>query len=69
MTLIKKIDVNEHFAVRRRMRRAAAGLLSQPDATGFSGPEAASAKAKASGFREDYSLEHSSPSVSATPRK
>lgn len=37
MSLIKKIDVKEHFAAKRRMRLLAARQASQPDATGFSG--------------------------------
>jgi hypothetical protein len=59
MPLIKKIDVNEHFAARRRMRLAARGLVRQPAATAPLGPEAAGRKADASGFEKDVSLEHS----------
>ena len=59
MALIKKIDVNDHFAARRKMRLAARGLMSQPAAIAPLGPEAAGRKANASGFKEDFSPEHS----------
>ena len=38
MTLIKKRDVEKHFAARRRARTHPFIPASQPDATGFSGP-------------------------------
>jgi hypothetical protein len=59
MTLIKKIDVDDHFAARRKMRLAAMGLMKQPAATAPLGPEAAARKANASGFKKDFSPEHS----------
>jgi hypothetical protein len=59
MALIKKIDVNDHFAARRKMRLAARGLMRQPAATAPLGPEAAGREANASGFEKDLSLEHS----------
>lgn len=69
MALIKKIDVNEHFAARRRMRLAAAGFTRRPAAAGLPVPETAGRKADAAGFKEDVHTQHSSPSVPATPAK
>jgi hypothetical protein len=59
MPLIKKIDVNDHFAARRKMRLAARGLMRQPAATAPSGSETAGGKANASEFGKDVSVEHS----------
>ena len=59
MPLIKKIDVNDHFAARRKMRLAAMGLKKQPAATAPLGAEATAGKANASGFKKDFSLERS----------
>ena len=59
MALIKTIDVNDHFAARRKMRLAARGLMRQPAATEPSGPEAAGKKANASEFEKDVYVEHS----------
>jgi len=67
MSLIKKIDVEKHFAARRAMRQAAARPVSQPNATGFIEAEPAGAKTNAQGFIKDFSLEHSSSSVPFTP--
>jgi hypothetical protein len=69
MTLIKKIDVEVHFAARRRRRRAAAGFASQPDGTACSGIKAVGPKANVSGFKEDFALEHSSSCAPVTPAK
>jgi hypothetical protein len=59
MALIKKIDVNDHFAARRKMRLAAWGLMRQPAATAPFRPEASGRKANASEFEKDVSVEHS----------
>ena len=69
MSLIKKIDVEEHFASRRRMRLAAIGFTRKPVSKGTSVLAPTTAKAKASGFREDFSAEHSSPGLSVNPSK
>jgi len=63
MALIKKIDVEEHFAARRAMRLGRIGLLSPPIAA-----RAAPAVkvAKAPRFIDDHTSEILSPSVSAT---
>jgi hypothetical protein len=67
MSLIKKVDVEAHFAERRRMRLAAIGFTRKPASKGASAPMAA--QQKTSGFREDLSLEHSSRRASATSSK
>lgn len=67
MGLIKKIDVKEHFAARRASRRTAAQLASEPDATGFSGAEAAETRLNVRDFAEDFVKEHSSSSAPAVP--
>jgi hypothetical protein len=59
MSLIKKIDVEAHFASRRRARLALARLATLPAVKLSSVSVEAGAKADASGFREDFSLEHS----------
>ncbi len=64
MTLIKKIDVERHFAARRAMRLGRIRPLSQPGAA--RNAPAAAAKDTAA-FREDFTQEHSSPEVSAAP--
>jgi hypothetical protein len=69
MTLIKKIDVEAHFAARRRMRLAAAGFRILPNVTGCSGIEDVGPKANVSGFKQDFALEHSSSSAPVTPAK
>jgi hypothetical protein len=69
MSLIKKIDVEAHFAERRRLRLVRAGLASHPTAKRSSALEAAGTKANASGFRDDFSIEHSFPKGPATPAK
>lgn len=63
MTLIKKIDVEMHFARRQASRRAAALFASQPDATGFSGIEPAESIPAIRHSAEDFTREHSSSSA------
>lgn len=62
MSLIKKIDVEKHFAARRAMRRDRIGQVSQRDTTGI---EASGIAAKAPRFIENLALGHSSPGDSA----
>jgi hypothetical protein len=69
MALIKKIDVNDHFAARRKMRLAARGLMRQPATTVPLRPEAAGRKADASGFEKDVSLEHSAQGLPGATSK
>ena len=69
MALIKKIDVNDYFAARRRMRVAGAQLVKQAAVIGPSEPKATGAKANASGFEKDFSLEHSALKLPAAPSK
>lgn len=64
MSLIKKIDVKEHFAAKRRMRLVAARQASHPDATGFSGVAPKIPKANASDLVEDILRKPSSPGQS-----
>jgi hypothetical protein len=61
MTLIKKRDVEKHFAARRRARTHPFIPASQPDATGFSGPAPDSIPVKQKGFAKDFLGEHSVP--------
>ena len=61
MSLIKKKAVEAHFTARRRVRMAALGFVRKPASSGIAVPERAKKRAKTSGFREDFSLEHSSP--------
>jgi hypothetical protein len=61
MSLIKKIDVEAHFAARRRARQALARLATLPAVKLPSVAGTAGANADASGFREDFSLEHTLP--------
>ncbi len=65
MSLIKRIDVPGHFAVRRAIREATARPVIQLDATAGSEIGSAAAKASESKFVEDFSLEHSSSTLSA----
>jgi len=70
MTLIKKRDVKEHFAARRRSRSHQYVPPSQPDATGLIGKEPVVIPAKPSGlegFGKDFVGEHSSPGKSIAP--
>ena len=48
MSLIKKADVENHLSARRRKILFPFGLVSQPDATGYSGDELRDAKRNAS---------------------
>jgi hypothetical protein len=43
------------------VRLAALGFVRKPASSGIAVPERAKKRAKTSGFREDFSLEHSSP--------
>jgi hypothetical protein len=63
MSLIKKIDVDNHFAERRARRLGRMPLMSHPGAARMK--PAASAK-RAPAFKRDFVLEHSSPTVTAT---
>lgn len=65
MSLIKKIDVKEHLAAKRRMRLVAARHTSLPDATGFSGIEPPGAPPAARRFVEDSLGKHASLSAPA----
>jgi hypothetical protein len=69
MILIKKVDVEAHFAEKRRLRRASAGLATRPAAKCSSAFEAAGTKVNVSGFRDDSSTEHSFRNGPATPAK
>jgi hypothetical protein len=65
MPLIKKIDVKNYRAARRHQRVHRGLLMSVPDATGTSEPEAGSTgpdlwKPRPSIFAEDFFKEHSS---------
>lgn len=64
MSLIKKIDVKEHFAAKRRMRLVAARQASLADATGFSGAATDIPEANCSDFVEDFLGEQSSLGLS-----
>lgn len=69
MALIKKADVNDYFAARRRMRVAGAQLAKQAVVIGPLQPKTTGAKANASGFEKDFSLEHSTLKLPAAPSK
>lgn len=64
MSLIKKIDVKEHFAAKRRMRLVVARQASLADATGFSGAAPDVPGANGSDFVDDFLGEDSSPGQS-----
>lgn len=66
MALIKKVDVDQHFAARRAMRRSAFRSVSQPLPAGRSGTEPTATGSNAPGFAEDFTLEHSSSRASVT---
>jgi hypothetical protein len=57
MALIKKCDVNEYFAAKRRARLLPLTPASQPVAAGM----------KPSGFAKDFLREHSIPRKSTNP--
>jgi len=63
VVLIKKINVKEHFATRRRLRLIAARPASESDATGFSEAEPVGTGVNAPVLIEDFLLEHSSSSA------
>lgn len=64
MSLIKKIDVEKHFAARRAMRLGGIRLPSVPVAARI---HPASAQKETPAFIEDYAVEHSSRSLSVAP--
>jgi len=66
MILIKKANVKEHFAAKRRLRLVSTGLVSEPDATGLSEAEPAGTGAHARALTEDFLLEHASSSAPVT---
>jgi hypothetical protein len=63
MSLIKKVDVEKHFAARRAMRLGRTGPLSGPGARMKPAPNADNAPA----LIEEVTPGHSSPSASVTP--
>ena len=63
MSLIKKVDVEKHFAARRAMRLGRTGPLSRGSAQMAAATTAKSAPASA----QDGAMKHSSPSTSVTP--
>ncbi len=67
MTLIKKRDVEKHFAARRRARTHPFIPTSQPDATGFSGPAPDAIPANPKGFVKDFLGDHSVPAKPIAP--
>jgi hypothetical protein len=68
MSLIKKADVNDHLAARRRKRLFPFKPISQPDATGYSGGGSREARLNERKSRQGYDRELSSvrPSVTAS---
>ena len=64
MPLIKKCDVNEYFAARRRARLHPLKAASQRDTTAIPAPEPGAINAKQSRFAKDFLGEHSSPEKS-----
>lgn len=62
MSLIKKIDVEKHFAARRAVRRDRIGQVSQRDMTGI---ETSRIAAHSPGFIQNLAVGHSSPGDSA----
>ncbi len=67
MPLIKKCDLNEYSCRAGRARLHPFKPASQPDATGFSGPERGAIRANQSGFAKDSLGEHPSPHKSIEP--
>jgi hypothetical protein len=61
MGLIKKVDVPAYFAARRAMRMGNAQPINQPKATVVAKIAASGARAKKAMFKDDFSIEHSSP--------
>jgi len=66
MSLIKKIDVEAHFAERRRRRLVASGFAKQSTSERVLVIATEAASADASVFKKDFSVEHSFKMVSAT---
>jgi hypothetical protein len=68
MSLIKKADVENHFAGRRRKNPFPFGPTSRPNAIGHSGDGSREAKVNEAKSRQGHDREHSSvkPSVAAT---
>jgi hypothetical protein len=71
MALIKKADVNQHFAARRAMRRNAFRSVSQPLPAGRTATLPGSTGSVVTGsdtpgFAKDFILEHSSPGAPVT---
>jgi hypothetical protein len=64
MSLIKKIDVEKHFAARRAMRRGGIRLPSLPGAAHIN---PAPAQKETPAFIEDYAVEHSLRSACVAP--
>ena len=62
MTLIKKIDVDAHFAARRAMRLGRIPMMCPP---GGAAIKPSAAKKKAPAFNQDFVVEHSSANVAA----
>jgi len=62
MSLIKKIDVEKHFADRRARRLGRMQPLNQPRAAGV---KPAAKRQRVSASAEDVALGHSSPGVSS----
>jgi hypothetical protein len=60
MILIKKIDVEKHFAAKRAMRETGALPASRSDARNIVAAKTVAVKANAEDFVEDFSAEHSS---------
>lgn len=69
MALIKKIDVPMYLAARRARRRAGALFMGQPVESSATAVKISVTKANASGFEEDFSLEHSALKIPAAPSK
>lgn len=60
MILIKKIDVEKHFAAKRAIRRTGALRPTRPDVMVISATKTVDPKTNAQDFAEDFSTEHSS---------
>lgn len=69
MILIKKIDVEKHFAAKRAMRRNGALRPSRPDVPSILALKTAGTQASATEFTEVFPLEHSSSNAPITPSK
>jgi hypothetical protein len=69
MILIKKIDVEKHFAAKRAMRRNGALRQSRPDVRNILAIKTAGAQISVKVLTEDVSLEHSSSNSLISPSK